>query len=227
MPFLVGHDKRYTAEVVLGVETSTLDAAGEVVARHDMGPVDLDEVRRVVAANLLGPIEQVPPMVSALRVGGRRLHELAREGIEVERAARPVTIWNFEVAPGAEPDTLAIDVTCSAGTYVRTLAADLGRLLGGGAHLRHLRRVSSGGFSIDEAAAADTAELLAPLAALRGMDVVDVDDDTAAMVRHGRVLARWPGEGPWAVTDRVGELLAVYEAFGAEQAKPAMVVPTE
>src|SRR5436190_15548863 len=127
LTFLSGHDKRYTAEVVLGVETSTLDAAGAVTATHEMSGVDAAAARRVIEASLTGPIMQVPPMVSALKIDGRRLHELAREGIEVERVPRPVTIHRFEVGDTEQPGVLCIDVTCSAGTYVRTLAADLGR----------------------------------------------------------------------------------------------------
>ena len=225
LTFLVGHDKRYVGEVVLGIETSTLDAAGEVTARHEMTGVRLDEVR-AAAARLTGPILQVPPMVSALKVGGRRLHELAREGIEVERTPRPVTIHRLEVEEGPEPGVFAIDVTCSAGTYVRTLAADIGRLLGGGAHLRNLRRLASGGFTVDEAAGPDEAELRPALDALRGMAVVSVDAETAALVRNGRVLPRWDGEGPWALTDPDGDLLAVYEAFRGGDAKPALVIPS-
>jgi tRNA pseudouridine55 synthase len=224
LTFLVGHDKRYVGEVVLGVETSTLDAAGAVTARHEMGGVTLDQAR-AAAAQLTGPILQVPPMVSALRIDGRRLHELAREGIEVERTPRPVTIHRFEVDEGPEPGVFAIDVTCSAGTYIRTLAADLGRLLGGGAHLRNLRRLASGGFTIDEARGPDEAELRPALDALRGMPVVSVDAETAALVRNGRVLPTWDGAGPWAVTNPDGELLAVYEAFRDGDAKPALVIP--
>jgi len=224
LTFLVGHDKRYIADVVLGVETSTLDAAGEVTARHDMSAVTIDDIRRVVSAHLVGNIMQVPPMVSAIKVDGRRLHELAREGIEVERAPRPVTVHRFEVEQTAEPGVVHIDVTCSSGTYVRSLAADLGTLLGGGAHVRSLRRLASGGFTVDEAADPDHAELRPARDAVRGMTEVAVDDETAAMVRHGRVLPRWEGEGPWAVLDTAGELLAVYESFGAETAKPAVVI---
>ena len=225
LTFLVGHDKRYTAEVVLGVETSTLDAAGEVTARHEMDSVTVDDARQAVADHLVGPILQVPPMVSALKVDGRRLHELAREGIEVEREPRPVTIHRFEVSGSAEPGVLAIDVTCTSGTYVLTLAADLGHLLGGGAHLRNLRRLSSGGFEVSEAAPPDTAALRPMLDALRGMATVQVDAETEALVHNGRVLPRFPGEGPWAVTGPDGELLAVYEAFRANEAKPAVVIP--
>jgi len=226
LTFLVGHDKRYTAEVVLGEETSTLDAAGEVTATFDMTGVTVDDARRVAAEHLTGPIMQVPPMVSALKVDGKRLHELAREGIEVERQPRPVTIHRFEVSDGPEPGVLSIDVTCSSGTYVRTLAADLGRLLGGGAHLRNLRRMSSGGFDVSEAAPPDDAELRPMADALRGMETVTVDADTAALVRNGRVLRRWAGTGPWAVLDPEGELLAVYEPFRQDEAKPSVVVPS-
>ena len=226
LTFLVGHDKRYTAEVVLGIETSTLDAAGQETARHDMSGVTVADAQRVVAEHLTGPILQVPPMVSALKVDGRRLHELAREGIEVERDPRPVTIHRFEVSDTVEPGLLAIDVTCSSGTYVRTLAADLGHLLGGGAHLRNLRRLTSGGFEVNEAAAPDDAELRPMLDALRGMATVQVDAETEALVHNGRVLPRFAGEGPWAVIGPDGTLLAVYEAFRSREAKPAVVIPT-
>lgn len=218
--------KRYTGEVVLGVETDTLDAAGEVTVRHEMAPVPLDVVRAVVAEHLTGEIEQVPPMVSAIRVDGRRLHELAREGIEVERAPRPVTIHSFEVSAGPTPDVLSIDVECSSGTYVRTLAADLGRLLGGGAHLRGLRRTAVGSFTIDEAAPPDRCELLPVHAAVRTLARVEVDPATVALVADGRILPAWDGDGPWAVFAADGELIAVYEPVDGGRAKPSVVLPT-
>ena len=224
LTFLVGHDKRYVGEVVLGVETSTLDASGDVTTRYAMGPVDVAEAQRLATEHLTGPILQVPPMVSALKIGGRRLYELAREGIEVPRAPRPVTVHRFEVRSGPEPGVLTVDVTCSAGTYVRSLAADLGRLLGGGAHLRHLRRLASGGFGVEEAASPDVAVLRPALDALRDFPVVAVDADTGSVVANGRVLPRWDGPGPWAVVGSDGGLLAVYEAFRAGEAKPVVVL---
>jgi tRNA pseudouridine55 synthase len=225
MRFVGDGRKRYTGEVVLGTETASLDADGAVVATHDMAGVTVDDARRAVAAHLVGDIEQVPPMVSAIRVDGRRLHELAREGIEVERVPRPVTIDRFDVVATDEPGVLAIDVTCSGGTYVRTLAADLGHLLGGGAHLRNLRRTAVGPFTIDEARGPDDVELLAPLAAVRGITLVAVDDDVAALVANGRVLpAPDDGSGPWALVAAGDRLLAVYEPFRDGQAKPAVVV---
>jgi tRNA pseudouridine55 synthase len=218
--------KVYTGEVVLGVETDTLDAAGTVVATHDMGTVTVEQAQRVAAEHLTGPILQIPPMVSAIRVDGRRLHELAREGVEVERTPRPVTVHRFDVAPGPSPDVLSIEVECSSGTYVRTLAADLGHLLGGGAHLRALRRTAVGSFTLAEAGPPETCDLLPVATAVRTLPAVTVDDEVAALVANGRVLPRWPGDGPWAVFHPEGRLLAVYEAFRATEAKPSVVLPT-
>jgi tRNA pseudouridine55 synthase len=221
--FLSAAPKSYTAEVVLGVETTTLDAAGEVTARHDMSGVGVDDVRRA-AGRLTGTIEQVPPMVSAVHVGGRRLHELAREGVEVERAARPVVVSELEVVATPDPSVYEIAVTCSAGTYVRVLAADLGRLLGGGAHLRRLRRTASGGFTEVDARPLDDLQLLPVTAAVRDLAQVTVDDETAGRVRHGAVLPRPPGPGPWAYLSTTGHVLAVYEERDAARVKPAVVL---
>ena len=198
--------KRYTGEVVLGVETDSLDADGVVVATHDMAGVTVADARRVVAQHLVGDIEQIPPMVSAIRVEGRRLHELAREGVEVDRPPRPVTVDAFAVAATADPAVLSIEVVCSSGTYVRTLAADLGHLLGGGAHLRNLRRTAVGPFTIDEAAPPEECALLPPIAAVRGMATVAVDAGVAALIANGRVLAAPGGPGPWAMVGPDGGL---------------------
>lgn len=222
--FVEQTDKHYTGEVVLGAETSTLDAAGDVTATYDMAGVTVDAARQM-AAQLTGPIMQVPPMVSAIKVAGRPLHELAREGIEIERAPRPVTVYSFTIAEGPEAGVLAIEVVCSAGTYVRTLAADLGRLLGGGAHLRNLRRTAVGEFTIADAGPPDTAGLLPVDTAVRTLARVVVDNDVAAKVANGRVLPRFGGTGPWAVYDGADRLLAVYEPFREAEAKPSVVLP--
>jgi tRNA pseudouridine55 synthase len=224
--FVEKTSKVYAGEVVLGVETDTLDAAGEVTATHEMSAVSLADARRVVAEHLTGEIEQVPPMVSAIRVDGKRLHELAREGIEVEREPRSCTISRFEVDPTDEAGVLAIDVECSAGTYVRSLVADLGTLLGGGAHLRALRRTAVGSFTIAESAPPDECVLLPVDTAVRHLDRVDVDAATAALVANGRVLPMWPGAGPWAIHGPDGILLAIYATFRDGDAKPAVVLPT-
>jgi len=232
LTFLSGLDKRYVGEVVLGTATSTLDAAGEVTGTWDMSGVRADDVRRA-AAGLTGDIDQVPPMVSAKKIDGRRLHELAREGIEVERPAVPVRVDEFQVGDAVEAGVLPIDVTCSAGTYIRSLAADLGAALGGGAHLRALRRLSVGPYTIDEAVPLDqlTPErLLPPVEALRGRARITVDDQTAALVRNGRVLDEGAlgiepeAAGPWAVIDGDGALLAVYVRHRGETIKPGVVL---
>lgn len=222
--FLTDLPKTYTGEVVLGVETSTLDASGEVTARHDMTGVSVDDARRA-AAHLTGPILQVPPMVSALRVDGRRLHELAREGIEVVREPRPVTVHRFDIDSTADPLVFRLEVQCSSGTYVRSLAADLGRLLGGGAHLRHLRRTAVGSFTEADAAPPDEAPLLPPAEAMRDYERITVDDATAGLIAHGRPLPAFPGPPPWALLGGDGSLLAIYEAHGAGS-KPAVVLVT-
>lgn len=222
--YLTEQGKAYTGEIVLGVETSTLDAAGEVTATHDMTGVRLEDAQELARTRFTGPILQVPPMVSALKVGGRRLHELAREGIEIEREARPVTVHAFGIEPTDDPLVLRATVHCSSGTYIRTLAADLGHALGGGAHLRNLRRTAVGPFTLAEAAPPETCELRPVLDVMRGHQVVTVDDETAALVRTGRVLPRFEGEPPWALVGPDGELLAVYEAFRAREAKPSVVL---
>ncbi len=224
--FLTALGKGYTAEIVFGVETSTLDASGDVTARHDMSGLSMEAVRAAARA-LTGDIEQIPPMVSAVQVGGRRLHELAREGLEVEREARPITVHRFDLERTTDPLVVRAEVDCSSGTYVRTLAADLGHALGGGAHLRALRRTRIGSFRVEEAVPVEVLTvdgLLAPAEALRDYPSVTVDDDVATQVRHGRVLPAFPGDGPWVVLDRAGDLLAVYEAHRDGQAKPAVVL---
>lgn len=224
--FVEKTSKHYVGEVVLGSETSTLDAAGEVLATYDMSAVTLEDARRVVAEHLTGPIEQIPPMVSAIKIDGRRLHELAREGIEVERAPRPVTIHSFTVDAGQEPGVLTIEVACTAGTYVRTLAADLGRLLGGGAHLRNLRRTAVGEFTLADAGPPEECNLLPVATAVRSLARIDVDAPTAALVANGRLLPGFDGQGPWAVFSPAGDLIAVYERFHGQDAKPSVVLPT-
>lgn len=223
MRFMTEQPKRYTCDVVFGVETSTLDDSGEVTATHEMN-VSLDIARQVAAEHLTGEILQVPPMVSAIRVNGRRLHELAREGIEVERQARPVTIHELELAATDDPSVLRLTATCSSGTYVRTLAADLGHLLGGGAHLKNLRRNAIGVFTEDEARSIDDAELLAPRQAVRFMTKVVIESEGVESVRQGRPMPTFDGPAPWALIDADEQLLAVYEPFRDGLAKPAVVL---
>lgn len=228
--FVTELPKTYVATMVLGTETSTLDAEGEITATHEMAGIDLDAVR-AAAAGFVGAIEQIPPMVSAVKIDGRRLHELAREGVEVERAPRPVTIHSLDVAATDEAGTFELTVSCSSGTYVRTLAADIGAALGGGAHVGALRRTAIGSFVEADACSIDALgpeRLLSLGEGLRDRISVVVDDDVAAAVRNGKVLEQTAlgaeGAGPWAVRDGAGALLAVYEPHRGTTAKPAVVV---
>jgi tRNA pseudouridine55 synthase len=230
MRFLTALPKTYEAEVVLGTSTSTLDASGEVTGTWDMEEVSLAAVREA-ALTLTGDILQVPPMVSALKVGGKRLHALARQGIEVERAPRPVTVHRYDVTPGMTPGVFRIEVMCSSGTYVRVLAADLGIALGGGAHLRNLRRTRIGSFTTEDARMVDEltlAVVLTPAQAMRDLDQVVVPIDAQRLVARGLPLDRVPlgvsGDGPWGLVDDAHHLLAVYEATETDRIKPAVVV---
>ena len=226
--FLTVLPKTYVGELVLGVETSTLDAAGEVVATHDMSAVTEGRVRSE-AAKLTGDILQVPPMVSAVRVGGKRLHQLARAGQVVDREPRAVSVRRFDIeAIDTAVGTYRFTVECSSGTYVRSLAADLGRALGGGAHLHRLRRTAIGSFTLEDARPLDELVVIAPVEALRDYPSVVVGSDLAADVRHGKVLERervsFEGDGPWAVVDAEGDLLAVYEHHKGDMVKPTVVI---
>jgi tRNA pseudouridine55 synthase len=249
LQFLVGLPKSYTAEVVLGVATTTLDAGGEVTGRWDMSQVTLAQAR-AAAAGLTGTLAQVPPMVSAIHVGGRRLHELARAGVEVEREARTVEVTRFDItrfdvpadvtgatglAAGADGSghgpVMAIEVDCSSGTYIRSLAADLGAALGGGAHLRNLRRTAVGPWTLADATPLDDvspAHMLPPAAALASLPSLTAPASLVASIGHGKVLDRADlgadGPGPWAVLGPEGDLLAVYQAHHDGRIKPVVVV---
>jgi tRNA pseudouridine55 synthase len=236
--FLQEAGKEYRARVVFGVATDTLDASGAVLERAEMS-ITRDELA-IAARAFVGDIEQVPPRVSALKVGGRRLYELARAGEEIERAARPVRIDELvveEFEPGAYPEA-TIRVACSTGTYIRTLAADLGAALGGCAHLGSLRRLRVGSFTLDEARPIEAVEadadaaLRPPTEAVRDLECVRVDAERARAVVHGATFAApallgdRDGAGPFAVVDEAGALLAVYERRGGG-VKPSVVLATE
>jgi tRNA pseudouridine55 synthase len=227
--------KEYRGRIVFGIATDTLDASGSVLDRTEMsfGRADLD----AACASFVGDIEQVPPMVSAVKIGGRRLYDLARRGDEIDRPARPVhveslTVEHFE--PGQYPEA-TIRVACSSGTYIRSLAADIGAALGGCAHLAELRRLRVGGFTIDDALEVEAIEadpdaaVRRPTDAVRDLECVEVDPERARAVAHGATFAApaligdREGSGPFAVVDDGGALLAVYERRGAG-VKPSVVL---
>ena len=222
--------KSYVGEIVLGTGTTTLDAEGEVTSRADMGDVDLDDVRRA-ALGLTGHIEQLPPMVSAVKHEGRRLYDLARQGKEVDRTPRTVEISRFEITPTLEEGVYRAAVDCSSGTYVRVLAADLGERLGGVAHLRALRRTAVGPFLESDALPLEnlSAEsVLAPAGLVRHLGSAVLSGAQVEDVSHGKLLERAAlgvvGPGPWALLDAGGALVAVAEPRGLERVHPAVVL---
>ena len=223
---LTGLPKSYKGEIVFGEETSTLDSSGEVTHIHDMSGLTLSDVRKATKC-FLGEIEQIPPMVSAVRIKGKRLYEIAREGNEIDRPARSVRVDRFEVYPTEDSKVYEVFVDCSSGTYIRSLAADLGLVLGGGAHLRNLRRTRVGSFGEDEALPLEEIILQKPIEGMRDFEMVRVDEDTRKEVSYGRVFDRkrleLEKQGPWVLVDYSGQLLAVYKEHG-DSIKPVVVI---
>jgi len=183
--FLVGGDKVYRAEVVLGVATDTQDATGRVVREREVR-VDRAQLEREASA-FVGSIQQIPPMHSALHHEGRRLHELARAGIEVDRPAREIVIHRLAIQE-FDAQRFTMEVACSKGTYIRTLAADIGERLGCGAHLGALRRLAAFPFTIDQAVSLDlagSAPLVSPSLALSFLPMIPLPAEQAARIRAG------------------------------------------
>ena len=226
LQFLTRLPKSYKGEIVFGEETSTLDSSGEVTHIHDMSGLSLSDVRKATKC-FLGEIEQIPPMVSAVRIKGKRLYEIAREGNEIDRPARSVRVDRFEVYPTEDSKVYEVFVDCSSGTYIRSLAADLGSVLGGGAHLRNLRRTRVGSFGEDEALPLEEIILQKPIEGMRDFEMVRVDEDTRKEVSYGRVFDRkrleLEKQGPWVLVDYSGQLLAVYKEHG-DSIKPVVVI---
>jgi tRNA pseudouridine55 synthase len=156
--FASASQKRYRAVVRLGEATTTYDADGELTDEHPVG-VDLKQIRNALH-EFQGAIQQVPPMYAAIRVNGRKLYELAREGKVVEREPRPVTIHQITILDWRRPE-LELDIVCSAGTYIRSLAHDLGQQLGCGAHLTALQRTANGPFTLEDSFTLDELQALA------------------------------------------------------------------
>ena len=145
---LLNEDKRYVANVCLGITTTTEDATGEIIKER---PVDLTKGQiEEVVESFIGQYEQIPPMYSALKVNGKKLYELAREGKEVKRKPRQVIIYDCKVIEYISPCEFVLDVKCSKGTYVRTLCSDIGEKLGTGAHMKSLLRTEVARFNISK-----------------------------------------------------------------------------
>jgi len=175
--YLLDADKYYRAICKLGVKTSTADAEGEVISERPVPDLDRDTILAVLA-RFRGEIEQVPPMYSALKQRGKRLYELARQGIEVERKPRTVTIHLLDLMDFG-PDWIEIEVRCSKGTYIRTLAEDIGEKLGCGAHISALRRLGAGPFSAGQMVTMEQIETALAEGGLPAIDALLLPTDSA------------------------------------------------
>lgn len=165
--YLPTHDKSYRAKILLGTVTDTLDVTGEITETHEVNVTD-EDIKNVLP-EFIGDIKQLPPMYSAVSKGGVRLYKLARQGIEIEREARDVTIYNIDIVSELHENEFEIDVSCSAGTYIRSLAADIGNALSCGAVISALRRTSANGVDISDTV---TIEMLDELAKQDKLDEV-------------------------------------------------------
>ena len=234
LTFIVGLGKTYEATIRLGVATDTDDADGEVISTMDAAALASSAIHRGIEA-LTGPISQVPSTYSAIKVDGRRAYDLARAGEDVQLKAREVIVSRFEVlAERRDAGIVDLDVVvdCSSGTYIRSLARDLGAALGVGGHLTALRRTCIGPFSLDDASVIDAlaeAALASPAdAATAILGRLDVTADEARDLRHGK---RLPGAverltaSPAAAIDPDGELVGVVERRG-QDVKSTMNMPT-
>ncbi len=230
---LLDSDKEYEAKVLLGVSTTTGDTDGEVTARRPVR-VEAADLERALA-RFRGEFEQVPPMFSALKHEGRPLYELARRGAEVERAPRLVRVSALELRQ-RDGDLLTLRVHCSKGTYVRSLAIDLGETLGVGACVASLRRTASGRFSITDAVPLDVLaglddsgrdRLLRPLhTLLEGLPRVELDDASSSRFSHGQAVATLdsPAAGRSQVWDGHGRLLGLGERDSDRSIRPLRVL---
>lgn len=231
--FLLDADKRYRARCKLGVRTRTADAEGEVIETRPVPALTESEVRAVLDA-FTGTISQVPPMHSAIKVDGQPLYKLAHQGQEIERKPRSVQIYEIRLL-GLEGDVLEIDVHCSKGTYIRTLAEDIGEKLGCGAHLSALRRTETGPFSLKQAAslleiehlAEEGTDSLDPLllpmeTALADWSQVRLSPQSAYYVCQGQavLVPKAPGSGMVTLFNEEGAFLGVGEVLDDGRVAP-------
>jgi tRNA pseudouridine55 synthase len=234
--YLLNAEKRYSVEARLGVATDTGDADGAVRGEAPVPSLTERDVERVLE-RFRGDIEQIPPMYSALKHKGERLYEIARRGEVVERAPRPVTIYELDFK-ALEAEQLTIDLRCSKGTYVRTLVEDIAEALGTLAHVTALRRTSVAGYSegadrlvtLDELeSSAAPSALLMPLdTALRERPALNLTDDLTHFMRHGQpvMVPKAPTEGMIRLYDGEGQFFGVGEMIEDGRVAPRRLVRT-
>ena len=215
--------KSYAATGRLGEETDTLDADGQIV-RSASVDVSRAEIEGACAA-LVGDSLQTPPAYSAVKVGGRKLYQAARKGDALEAPARRIRVDAFEVSAFDGRD-VEVRITCSGGTYVRVLVADVGRALGCGAHLVRLRRTAVGSFRVEDAHPPGEGEPLPIERAIEHLPSVHLDAEEARAASHGRLLGPAAIDGPYAVFGPDGALKGIYRDAGAS-ARPEVVLASD
>ena len=225
--FLTAEDKRYRAKILLGTRTDTLDMAGTILEENEVKASE-DEIKAAIG-KFIGNISQIPPMYSAIQVNGQRLYSLARQGIDIEREPRDITVFSIDIVSVALP-YLTVDVHCSKGTYIRTLASDIGDELGCGACISELERTSSGDFTIDKAITPEELNALSekgeahrallPLDSFfKDYDKIYLDKKRADRVKNGvSIFYRGKEQGKfYRLYDENGEFIALSKADISEE----------
>ncbi len=231
-----GKTKKYSGDVVFGIETDSFDSTGAIVSRIEVSHVDTDKLEAALAS-MKGEVMQKPPIVSALKVDGKRLYKYHRDSQDVEITSRKVRIDSISYSISDEPNVIRIGVVCGPGTYIRSIAHDLGEALGIGAHLTNLRRLESGVFRVEEAwkldeIGADTG--IEPLAAFQEFTVVGVAEPIAARARSGaRIVLEGEERNELILFDSTEgpftgwqQLIGLFKRESAGLYRPGIVLPT-
>jgi|TARA_B100001540_G_scaffold83707_1_gene75366 tRNA pseudouridine55 synthase len=231
LKYLTELPKSYTATMVLGAETSTLDAEGEITNTQSTEGVCLKSLQEA-GTQFVGEILQIPPMVSAVKVEGRRLYEIAREGKEIERKSRKVSIYELSIEKTADEDVYRISVICGSGTYIRSLVSDIARAAGTVAHVGDLRRNAIGSFNESDASPIEKISIIGMTEGLKDYSQITVDEKDAALIRVGNIFEKthFQLQGvpePWVFIDKQGKLLAVYKSHKGKTIKPDVVIPDD
>lgn len=219
--YIMADKKGYRAEVTLGVTTTTEDSSGEVL---EVKTVDFNEEKiKEVVYSFIGEYEQVPPMYSAIKVNGKKLYELAREGKEIERKSRKIKIYDIKILEFLPPNKIVIDVICSKGTYIRTLCSDIGKKLGCGGNMSYLLRTMSGRFNIDTAIKLDELKTIVEKGNIDDI-LITIDDvlcnykkvkispKATKLLHNGGKIYEYFFDGKYDI--KKGEEVLVYDAEG-------------
>lgn len=219
--YIMAERKGYRAEITFGAETTTQDASGEIIAEYDF-VYDEEKIKEAVKS-FIGVQMQLPPMYSAIKVNGKKLYELAREGVEIERKTRKIEIFNIDIIEFMPPNKAIIDVDCSKGTYIRALCSDIGKKLGWGAYMSALTRTASGNFRLENAVKLDELKeaakngeeekyIISPNNVLSGYKRFDVSEKASKMLYNGGKIYSQYLKSNDKATD--GETVLGYDSTG-------------